>query len=576
MLKKYLYILITSFLCLPTAAQVTFPHFDSFIQIAPNDTADVIETSSLFASQELPSFSFYRDLPINKNQTITLLEANVDGKKIKPSTQIINHTLHVLFLNGSPLSAGNHTFQLYYKIDQAVTFLKKFDRFDWNIITNTTPFPLSFARLRLELPNGTTPLEGQTRAFITAPGGHIRTAQQEDLSFWSITPILPKASFTASVSFPKGIIHKPAPSFLRGPDRKWIYLWILLLLLGLYYWSSWNSVGRDPRSRVIRRHLPPANVSAVKAQYIRSMGQEVSIATALLSLAIKGAVEIEINNEGKWKGRVIVRPKLRYKIMEPLPNEEDAVYYGLFATVGTRWIVDPTDIKTRKRIQETYAILQDCLQGDCAQTFFERNTNYNFPSFLFLLVGAYLLSATQPLLFIPYILMGVALYSAAFSACHYKWGKAVLIIGAWLLIQLLGWFPLQIFSLNKGTIAFVIGSILGGCFMEWIRAYTIPGRIIMDQLEGFKEYLLIGERNRLARTNPTNSLEFFCRYLPYAYALGIPTKWARRFENFLGFASSATLEENGLFIPDLTNILSELDTLFFSIAAGGGDRIKRD
>lgn len=108
--------------------------------------------------------------------------------------------------------------------------------------------------------------------------------------------------------------------------------------------------------------------------------------------------------------------------------------------------------------------------------------------------------------------------------------------------------------------------------MEWIRAYTVPGRIVMDQLEGFKDYLLLGERTRLAHTDPTNSLKFFCQYLPYAYALGISTKWTKRFENFFNLGALNVLEKNGLFLPDFSDFLSALDPLFFSIAAGGGGK----
>lgn len=572
MKKKYLCALLLLGLFLPLKAQVTFSSLDSFAQVKPDDTAEVIETFSLFAPQEEEDFSFFRDLPLSKNQLLQVVEVSANGNKITPLTRQTDRTLRVFFSNHQPLSAGSHIFQLYYKIDRAVTFLKPYDRFDWTVFSNTTTLPVSFVRFRLELPQQATPLEGKIRAFLTATNHNIRPAQQEDLVFWSINPLRPQETFTVSVAFRKGAVQRPTPSFLRGPDRKGMTLCILFLLFAIYCWIAWESVGRDPRSRVVRRHLPPANISAVKAQYIRTMGKEVSIATALLSLAIKGAVEIEICKNGKWKNQVIVRPKLRYKMVEPLPNEEDAVYYGLFATVGTRWIVDPTDFNTRKRIQDTYLILQDCLQGDCAQTFFARNSSYNFPSFLFLFIGACILSATQPLLFFPYLLAGGLLYLLSFWACHYNWEKVALLLGIWLAAGLFGLFPLRIFSFNAGTVAFAGGAVLGGCFLEWIRAYTVPGRIAMDQLEGFKEYLLRGEKTRLAQTNPTDSLKFFCRYLPYAYALGISTKWTQRFENFFDYGALNVLEKNGLVMPDLSGLLSALDPLFFSIAAGGGGK----
>ena len=572
MYKKYLYTLALLGLFLPLKAQVTVSSLDSFVQLKPNDTAEAIETFFLFAPQEQPAFSFYRDLPVSKDQTLQIMEVTLDGQKITPRTVPTGHARRVFFYDNQTLPAGSHSLQLYYKVDRAVTFLKKYDRFDWNIFTNTGTFPVAFVRARLELPTGANVKEENALSLLTTTNGKTRAAQQDGLTFWSITPLRPQEKFTVSVPFQKGVIQKPSPALLRGPNRKGMILLLLLLSFGAYCWISWEAVGRDPRSRVIRRHRPPENISAVKAQYIRSMGKEVSIATALLSLAIKGAVEIEISNRGKWKKQIIVRPKLRYKIMEPLPNEEDAVYYGLFATVGTRWVVDPTDFKTRKRIHDTYIILQDCLQGDCGKTFFAENANYNFPSLLFLFLGAYLLSAPNPVLFFAYLLIGFLLYTISFLACHYKWEKTALLLGLWLGAGLLGLFPVRIFSFSAGTFAYIGGAILGGCFMEWIRAYTVPGRIVMDQLEGFKDYLTMGEKTRLAQTDPTNSLKFFCRYLPYAYALGISTKWAKRFEKFFDVNALNVFEQNGLYLPDLSDILSELDPLFFSIAAGGGGK----
>ena len=575
--KKFLCVLLFTALFLPLSAQVQISSFDSFVQLKPEGSADIIETLSLYAPQEEPAFSFYRDLPLKKGQDLQLIEVTANGQTIFPSTQNVGNALRVFIAQDRFLAPGNHTFQLYYAVGGAVTFLKKQDRFDWEVLTNTSALPIAFARARVELPAGATASQSSAGALLVNQGGLSRPAQQEDLTFWSITPIEPQTRFTLALSLPKGVFAAPEPSFLKGPDQKGMLLWVLLFLFGLYCLSSWQAVGRDPHSRVVRCHKPPENISAVKAQYIRTMGKEVSIATALLSLAIKGAVEIEIASHGKWKNQVIVRPKLRYKIMEPLPNEEDAVYYGLFATVGTRWVVDPTDFKTRKRVQDTYAVLKDCLRGDCAQTFFNTNAFYNVPSFIFIILGALLLAATRPELFLGYVLLGTVLYFLSYLACHYKMEKAFLLLGAWLVVGITGMFPLHLFTVNAGSVAFVAGCVLGGCFMEWIRAYTVPGRIVMDQLEGFREYLMVGERTRLQHTNPTNSLEFYCRHLPYAYALGIPTKWTQRFENFLQFGKPIALEKNGLFLPALTDILPGLDALFLSIAAsGGGQRFKRD
>ena len=76
-------------------------------------------------------------------------------------------------------------------------------------------------------------------------------------------------------------------------------------------------------------------------------------------------------------------------------------------------------------------------------------------------------------------------------------------------------------------------SISGGFFACWIQSYTKQGRLIMDQIEGFKEYLEIGEGGRVEMSNPAQAAQVFCDYLPYAYALGVQSKWLKAFKKHM-------------------------------------------
>jgi uncharacterized membrane protein len=71
---------------------------------------------------------------------------------------------------------------------------------------------------------------------------------------------------------------------------------------------------------------------------------------------------------------------------------------------------------------------------------------------------------------------------------------------------------------------------LHGAFMFLMRAPTPAGRIVMDQIEGFRRYLDTGERDRLERMkSPQLTPEVFEAFLPYAYALGVQNSWCQRF-----------------------------------------------
>ena len=95
----------------------------------------------------------------------------------------------------------------------------------------------------------------------------------------------------------------------------------------------------------------------------------------------------------------------------------------------------------------------------------------------------------------------------------------------------------------------VVVGVSGSFFAWWIKAYTRVGRQKMDQIEGFKEYLKIGEGGRVAASNLTDAEKIFCDYLPYAYALGVEKKWISYFERTLSAEMvEKTVRSRGLYL----------------------------
>ena len=73
----------------------------------------------------------------------------------------------------------------------------------------------------------------------------------------------------------------------------------------------------------------------------------------------------------------------------------------------------------------------------------------------------------------------------------------------------------------------------------WIAAPTPEGRKVLDHIAGFKRYLSITEAERLDRmTSPRDTPELFEKYLPFAIALGVENRWAKRFAGVLAAAQA--------------------------------------
>jgi uncharacterized membrane protein len=76
----------------------------------------------------------------------------------------------------------------------------------------------------------------------------------------------------------------------------------------------------------------------------------------------------------------------------------------------------------------------------------------------------------------------------------------------------------------------VLSLALHGGFTYLMRAPTPAGRLVMDEIEGFRMYLDTAEQDRLDRMrSPELTPEVFEAFLPYAYALGVENSWCQRF-----------------------------------------------
>jgi uncharacterized membrane protein len=73
--------------------------------------------------------------------------------------------------------------------------------------------------------------------------------------------------------------------------------------------------------------------------------------------------------------------------------------------------------------------------------------------------------------------------------------------------------------------------LITAIFAVLMRAPTVQGRKVMDEIDGFKLYLDTAEKNRLNISNePPMTVERFERILPYAIALGVEKPWSEHFD----------------------------------------------
>jgi uncharacterized membrane protein len=121
---------------------------------------------------------------------------------------------------------------------------------------------------------------------------------------------------------------------------------------------------------------------------------------------------------------------------------------------------------------------------------------------------------------------------------------AALAIGLLLAIVLIGMLvdgvgPVTAFQLSSKAPMFLLLLAIPVVIFAFslLGAPTKEGRAMMDRIEGFKHYLSVTERERFDRMQaPEETLSLFEKYLPYAIALDVETRWAERFQSQIAAA----------------------------------------
>ena len=91
----------------------------------------------------------------------------------------------------------------------------------------------------------------------------------------------------------------------------------------------------------------------------------------------------------------------------------------------------------------------------------------------------------------------------------------------------------------RGRRPWPVMGFLNALFYHLLKAPTLSGRKIMDQIEGFKLYLSVAEKDRLNLLNPPEKTPaLFEKYLPYALALDVENAWSEQFAEVLARAGT--------------------------------------
>ncbi len=563
------FLLALLLLPMAAAAEERIVEFASEIEVQRSGEMEVTEKITVNAEGRDIRRGIYRDFPTRYEERggqrttvpFELVSLRRNGEIEDRRVESIDNGVRIYMgSEGRRLEPGEHTYTLVYRTDWHVGFFEDFDELYWNVTGNAWGFPIDRASAVVTLPPGASRDELRLDAYTGRQGETGGDAVSEVVGprrvrFETTRRLAPNEGLTVVVGFPKGLVREPSTAEKRKKqlqdNRVAVIGTVGTIVIVLWYLFAWSRVGRDPDGGAIYpRYDPPEGYSPAMLRYVWRMGYDKTcLAAALVSLAVKGAIKLDKDDDDY--------------VAERLEGETESATEGkllskLLEAPGERMVFKQSN---HAEIRAALKAHEKALSGRMEGRYFKLNRWWVLPG---------IVVSVATLLGMVLSLPGDQKFIAGFLALHqtiWNIGTAVLVmrvyrtwrdlkgvtglLGAILMtafsipfaagsvvvlgifVQMIGWLP--------GLIVIAIAAV-NGLFWSWMRAPTLRGRKLLDQIEGLRLYLTVAEREELEARHeqaPPQTFEEFERLLPYAVALDAADTWAGRFAAEIEAAAQA-------------------------------------
>ncbi|MBV9061329.1 MAG: DUF2207 domain-containing protein, partial [Alphaproteobacteria bacterium] len=438
--------------------------------------------------------------------------------------------------------------------DRQIGFFGSYDELYWNVTGNFWIFPIDRAEATISLPPGAIITQF---ASYTGPAGsraNNATCRQwsgRTLQCWTTAPLSSNEGLTVAVGFAKGAVLPPTAAeqraaFIRDNASAVVAIAGVIILL-IYFAAAWFEFGRDPRRGVIiPLFAPPQDVSPAAVRFIHRMGYDrKAFAAALVDMAVKGYLKISQDDDDYTLTRTG-----RTEHAAQLDAGEDALASKLFRSSR-----DSIELKqtNHSSISSAISALRLALTNQYERVYFVTNRHWFIGGLAILAVtaiaAALLSDDPGPAGFLLAWLTG---WSVGTSFLLHRaadaWASVVAGPGSRIVnfiaavfssafaIPFLGGLVFALYQFGgliswESSAALMLGGVAAYAFYHWLKAPTRLGAKICDQIDGFRLFLDVAEKDRLEKLNPPKvTPDVFEKFLPYAIALDCENSWSRKFE----------------------------------------------
>lgn len=555
---------------LPAAAAEAIRSFTSDVTVGQDGVLTVRETITVNAEGRAIRRGIFRDFPTTYMTAagtrmrvgFDVLDVKRDGQDEPYAIEGISNGKRVRI--GSKdvwLDNGEHTYAITYRTTRQVGFFDNFDEIYWNVTGNGWVFPIEKVTVIVRLPQAARVEDVSLyTGAIGSTASEARVVQNSGNRVVAETtaPLASYEGFTIAVAWQKGVVAPPTAAQLQADwimdNLGYFGLGLTVLMAALYYLYAWNRVGRDPPGgTIVPLFHPPEGLGAGGVRFVWKHGYDnKAFAAAVVNIAVKGRLKIK-DEGGEF---TLLRDDRKG---EPLTQAESAL---LAATPRKGIVLEQANHAQISNMRQT---LRSNLDDEFDAGIFMHNYGWFIAGLALTAIGL-LVSA----LLLPGDSAGVAAFTVIFTTV---WWAIVLSVGAsvvrgafgggsslWTRIRHLmgGIFLLPFVAAGVAVpLSTLFGQNLAGS-MKWfwgaailaalfnlvffylLKAPTVKGRQLLDQIEGFRLYMTTAEEERLKVLHPPEKTpELFERYLPYAMALDCENEWNTKFAAVLAAAAAA-------------------------------------
>ena len=570
-----LILLATGFAGKLNAAEI-IANYDSNIIIDVNGDLLVRETITVVAEGDKIRRGIYRDFPRyyedRKGKLIRvgfdLLSVKRDGQEEQWHIEEADSFTRVYIGNADVfIDHGLHTYDIEYRTDRQLRFFDTHDELFWNATGTEWEFPIEQASATVTLPPNIeatdtiffTGIHGSTEKFATVKIINSSPEQGQKIQFTTTKPLGERAGLTVGVKMPKGSFE-PIP---QSKERLWfwednkaeIIAIIALVVVGLYYFTRWWQIGRDPPPGIIvARWEMPEDYSPALVNYVKEKGIGANawkgLTSALLNLAVKGYVVLEDLDSDA----TIVRTDKKREAN--LPVGEVSLLDRVERYSSKSITIKKSNGTSVKKMHDNFI---EAMEGEHRQSYYRSNFGSIAFGIFISVVGFIAIIATGGVSesifvkIIPVFIVGIlgtiilSKFGRAFRAggtlaekitsvfSFVAFGFIALTIGIGALSNIM---DLQSLAL---LLICILGLVmLNALFFFLLGAPTPLGREKMDTMEGLETYLTLAEKDRMNLAGaPKMSPRHYETLLPYAVALGLEKPWSNAFQAWLLTAAAA-------------------------------------